>query len=439
MTLLPWLVIAALIAINAFYVAAEFAALAAQRSVLALAAERGDRRAAGLLSILESGTQLDRYIAACQVGITLSSLIAGAYAQASIARELGPILAQHFALQPASALSSAALIVLVVLTALQVVVGELVPKLLALQYAERTALVTYRPMRASVSFYRGLIWLLNGSGFLLLKPFGITAGGHHHVHSPEELELLFAESRRGGALSAETHAQLRRGLRLSGRSVRQLMVPRGQIDAIDAETPASAIVERILASPYSRLPVYRKSIDHVIGAVSTKDLVGLYAVRGEIPPLEKLLRPIPFVSENLSADRLVRFLREARSSKAIVTDEYGGVQGIISIEDVLGQLFGDIRDELKEPEPGVEPLPDGRVRLSGSIPPSRAEPWLGVRWKGRAATLGGHVVDRLGRLPAVGDRVEIDGVEVTVEAMSPTSVRSVVVRPVNSKIGAKAD
>src|SRR5688572_17648989 len=409
------------------YVAAEFSAVAVQRSQLVRLARAGSRRASSLLAVLKDGVALDRYIAACQIGITLSSLVAGAYAQATVAHDLAPMLVALFGLEAEAALSTSAVIVLLALTALQVVLGELVPKSLALPFPERTALAPYLPMRWSVSLYRGFIKLLNGNAALLLKPFGIEPGGHVHVHSPVEIQLLLNESRKGGTLSPEAHARLERGLLLSTRTVRQLMVPRGELVAIEASTPAEEILRAVLESPYSRLPVYRKDLDHLIGTVSTKDVVALYASRGDIPPLEQLLRPIPFVPENLRADRLVRFLQERKSSKAIVVDEFGGVQGIVSIEDVLGELFGDIGDELKAPDAITEPLADGRVRLPGSMSLEEAEPWLGTRWQGNSTTVGGHIVNRLGRLPQAGEHIEVDGVNLTILDMTPTTVGRVLV------------
>lgn len=427
MTIIPWLVIGVLIAVNALYVAAEFSAVAVQRSQLTPLAMVGNRRAEGLLATLEDGAQLERYIAACQIGITLSSLVAGAYGQATIALQLAPWLAGTFGVGAEAAQSSAFVAVLLILTTLQVVLGELVPKSLALQFPERTALLTHLPTRWSASFYRVFIWLLNGSGFLLLKPFGIRPGGHQHVHSPEEIQLLLAESHRGGVLSPEAHRRLQRGLRLSARTVRQMMTSRSELYAIEVKTPAAEVIERILESPYSRVPIYQDTVDHILGAVNTKDVAAAFAIRGEVPPLIQMLRPIPFVPETLGAHRLFRMLQQQHSSKAIVVDEYGGVQGIISIEDVLIQLFGDIGDELKQSEPGPERLADGTVRLPGDMGLDAAEPWLGARWEGPAATVGGHVVARLGRLPAQGERLEIDGLGVTVAEMSPTAVRWLVV------------
>src|SRR5690606_26222441 len=144
----------------------------------------------------------------------------------------------------------------------------------------------------------------------LLKPFGVTPGGHQHVHSPDEIRVLLEESRKGGALTPEAHRRLERGLHLSQRTVRQMMTPRHELHAIEVSTPTQEILQQILQSPYSRLPVYRGTLDAVVGAISTKQVVRLLAVRGELPPLEQLVRPMPFVPETLRAHKLVRFLQE---------------------------------------------------------------------------------------------------------------------------------
>jgi putative hemolysin len=423
------LILILLVAVNALCVAAEFSAVAVQKSQIAPLARAGNSRAAGLLAILGDGAELDRYIAACQIGITLSSLIAGAYGQATIAVAIAPWLEQSFGLATPSARTAASVAVLLSLTVLQVVLGELVPKSLALQFPERLALATYLPMRWSVSIYRGFIWLLNGSGFLLLKPFGVVPGRHPHVHSPEELAILFSESRSGGELSPESHRRLERGLRLSTLRVRQMMTPRSDVYAIEVSTPAAEILKKIIQSPYSRIPVYRGSLDRILGAISTKVAVERFASSGKLPPIEQLLRPIPFVPEALHSHRFIRFLQQERSSKAIVVDEHGGVQGIISVKDVLWQLFGQVGDELAEQGAGVEVLADGSVRLPGSLRRDQVEQWLRTRWEGTATTVGGHVIETLGRLPMAGERVEIGSVSVTITDMTPTTVRWIIARP----------
>lgn len=428
MTLAPWVVIGLLTAFNALYVAAEFAAVAAKRSVLMPLVRQGDRRAATFLSIAGAGASRDRYIAACQIGITLCSLVAGAYAQSTFAYDLSPVLEASFELEAIVAHSIAAIVVLLGLTAVQVLLAELLPKSLALQFPERIALATLTPMRWSISVFKPFVWLLNGAGLLLLKPFGVVPGSQPHVNSPYELGLLFAESRRGGELSPELHRRLQHSLNLSRRTVRQLMVPRNQLDAINAATPEAEILQQVLASSYSRLPVYRDTIDQILGSVHTKDIVATYVRHGEIPALLQLLKPIPFVPASLTADRLVSLLQKERSSKAVVVDEFGGVQGIISVDDLLAELFGELAEERKaDATSNAELLGDGRVKLRGSIRASAAEPWLGEPWEGPAATLGGMLMDKLGRLPVKGEVIELHGAEITVLEVGPTAVISVAV------------
>lgn len=338
-TVLPWLVLLALVAANALYVAAEFAAVAAERPRIAQLAEEGNRRAQKLLPVIEDGVQLDRYIAACQIGITLSSLIAGAYGQATITVALAPRLSDGFDISIEAAASTAAIVVLLVLTMMQVVLGELLPKSLALQFPERTALLTFAPMRWSVTAFRGFIWLLNGSGFLLLRPFGVRPGGHQHVHSPEEIGIMIAESSRGGALSPEMSARLQRGLTLSERTVRDVMIPRDQIVGIEKSSSSDDVLKRVTDTAYSRVVVYDGTIEHVVGTVGVKDIVGHYAERGEVPALATVLRPLARVRASERADALVRVLQEQKTSKAIVVDDEDHVVGFVSIDDVLWELF----------------------------------------------------------------------------------------------------
>lgn len=337
--MLPWLVILALVAANALYVAAEFAAVAAERPRIAQLAEEGNRRAQKLLAIVEDGVLLDRYIAACQIGITLTSLIAGAYGQATLTLALAPVLADWFELSIVTAASTAALVVLLVLTVLQVVLGELLPKSLALQFPERTALLTLAPMRWSVAVFRAFIWLFNGSGFLLLRPFGVRPGGHQHVHSPEEVGLLIAESTRGGSMAPEMSARLQRGLTLSGRTVGDLMIPRDQIFGLERSSPPDEVLRRVIESPYSRVVVYQETLENVVGTVDVKDIVGHYAEHGQVPALATVVRPLASVRAGDRADQLVRVLQEQKTSKAIVVDDAGRVVGFVSIDDALWELF----------------------------------------------------------------------------------------------------
>jgi CBS domain containing-hemolysin-like protein len=377
--------------------------------------------------LLEDRSELDRYIAGCQIGITLSSLVAGAYAQATIGPELATFLASNLSLGESRTEFASVALLLFLLTTAQVLFGELLPKSIALRSPERTALFTYVPTRLSVSAYRGLIALLNGSAMLLLRPFGVTPEGHHHVHSPEELQLLLAESRLAGTIGPELHERLERGLLLAKHSVRQIMTPRGDLVALDIELSTKTLVESALRSPYTRIPVYRKTLDQIVGALHVKDVAAWIATHGEPASLLPLIRRIPFVPETTRATQLVRFLQERGSSKAVVVDEFGAVTGIVTVEDVLYQLFGGIADELKDTDPPPVALANGNLLVPGSIQLSDAEPWLRARWEGTAATVSGHIVERLGRLPVEGETLDIDGVRFTVAQMNPTTVKRIVV------------
>ena len=345
--LLASLVIFFLILLTGLYVAAEFAAVGARRSRLRRLADDGNGFAARILPIVEDPHELDRYIAVSQIGITLSSLILGAYGQAALAPVFAPLIQSLAGLDAQTALSTAAVLVLLVLTVLAMIIGELVPKSLALQDPTRTAIWTVLPMQWSLHLFSWAIKVLNGSGALLLRLLGVPATGHRHVHSPEEIELLIAESRDGGLLEPEEQVRLHRALRLGLRTASQLMVPRERLAAIGLDTPLPEVFKLVSASPFSRLPVFRGGLDDVAGMLHTKDLVAEYVKGIGRRPLSSLLRPIVRVRHDMPADRLLAFLRERRSHQALVLDSNGVVLGLITLEDVVAELLGGVADEFK--------------------------------------------------------------------------------------------
>lgn len=354
--LLAWAIIVLLILLTGFYVAAEFAAVSARRSRLRRLAEDGNPLAARILPLLESPAELDRYIAASQVGITLSSLILGAYGQATIAPRVAPLLERFGGFERAAAESTAAAAVLVFLTILAVILGELVPKSLALQNPTRTALATVLPMQWSLSAFSWSISVLNGSGVLMLRALGVPATGHRHVHSPDEIELLIAESRDGGLLEPEEQVRLHRALRLGLRTAAQLMVPRERLASVDAATPFQQMLRVVSESPFSRLPVYERTPENIIGVLHTKDVVTSFvASRSTSPPL----RPAVKVPGDLAADKLLAFLRLRRTHQAFVTAADGGVIGLVTLEDVVSELLGGVADEFKGVRRRIRP--EGRA------------------------------------------------------------------------------
>jgi CBS domain containing-hemolysin-like protein len=334
-----WAGIAAMILATALYVAAEFAAVGVRRSRVRRLAEDGGRLAQRLLPFVEQPAALDRYVAVSQVGITLSSLVLGAFGQATIAVALAPRLAAAAGLDADSAAYWAATVVLIGLTAAQVLLGELVPKSLALQYPTGVALATVLPMRWSFAVFRPLIWLLNGSANGLLRLLRVPISTHRHLHSPDEIALMIAESRDGGLLEPEEQRRLQRALHLGLRTARDLMVPRDRLTMVEVGTPWPDVVRLVASSPFSRLPVHRGPTSSVIGILRVKDLVHRYLREGDAVALERLVRPIVRVPPDLPADALIALLREKRTHQAAVVDASGAVLGFVSVQDVIGEFL----------------------------------------------------------------------------------------------------
>jgi len=427
MVLVAILVATALILVNAVYVAAEFGAVSVRHSRLRQLADDGNTLARWLLPRLSTPAALDRYISACQIGITISSLGLGAYGQSTLAAALTPQLERLGGLQSIAAQSTAAVIVLLVLTAAQVIFGELVPKLMALQYPTPAALYTLPPIVASLWIYRPFIGWLNGSGLLVLRLLGVPQQAHRHIHSPDEIELLIAESREGGLLEPDEHRRLQRALRLNIRQAKQLMVPRTRMAALEVDTPMEKVIRAVAASPYSRLLVYRGSLDNILGVLHTKDLVRwLVGGRQSDVTLATLSRPISAVHESVTADRVVRQMRERRSHQALVVDEFGGTSGVISLQDVLAEFLGEVGDEFKAAEPVPEEIVDGQMRLPGSMAVVDAAAALDAALETEATTVGGYVTEALGRLPVPGDTVTIDGYSFRVEHVADRAIESVI-------------
>ncbi|HEX2187021.1 MAG TPA: hemolysin family protein, partial [Chloroflexota bacterium] len=405
MTLGPFLVVLLLIAGTALYVAAEFSAVSVRRARIRQKAEQGNALAAGLLPILEDPRRLDRYISGSQVGITITSLVVGAYAQATIAVQVRPFFQRLGGLGEAAAASTATIVVLLVLTALQMLLSELVPKYLALARPTQVALFTVLPMRWSLIAFAPFLKVLNASAAAGLRLFGMAEVGHRHIHSPEEIDLLIAESRDGGMLEPDEHRRLRRALQLGVRPARHLMVPRQRIAAVEISTPVERVIELVAESPYTRLPVYRGDIDHVLGVLHTRDLFTRGLSGTPLSSIEPLIRPILTVPETVTAEQLLARMREHKTHQAVLLDEFGGVSGLVTLDDVLTEVMGEVGDELKGDEPGPETLPDGSVRLPGWLRLDDAEAWIGVYLDGESDTLGGRVTEELGHVPAIGETV----------------------------------
>ena len=424
---LAWIVLFLLILVNAIYVAAEFATVSVRRSRIGQLAEDGNRLAKRLLPIIENPAALDRYIAACQIGITWSSLVVGAFSQATLAASYAYVLAGWRGLDYATAFSITSVIVLVLMTTLQVVLGELVPKSVALQYPSQVAVAMVVPMEVSLRLYSWFLKILNGSGLAILKLFGVSHATHQHVHSPEEIEFLMAESQRGGLIELDEHQRLRKALRLASRPVRQLMVPTRLMVSIPVDAPVETI-RRVLAEHiYTRMPVHDKSPDDIVGILHTKDLIAELARTGVVPPVRSVMRPIVTVSEHASAGNLLDILRNRKAHQALVVGEFG-VRGLVTFGDVLSELLGGISALGRVGQPPPARLDDNSFRVPGLMRVEDAAEWLGVTWRSEAVTLGGLLTRAFGYAPSAGERVTIQGVEFDIEQVAGPTISSVLAR-----------
>ncbi len=347
------LLVTTMVAFNALYVAGEFAAVSARKTRIIQQAEEGNRLARALLPVLKDPGRLDNYIAASQVGITLSSIILGIYGQRTVAPLIEPLLLRlPFIDEQVAAASVAAIFILILFTTLQVIFGELIPKSLAIQYPERVAKTTVYPMNWSANWVlRPLIVFLNGSGALLLKLIGVEhGGGHTHVHSPEEIKLLIQQSYKGGLLDARGQELLTNAFRIRDLTVSEILVPRSEMVAMDVDTPIRQALRFVVESRYTRIPVYRGDPDQILGLVHAKDLFRLYSSGVDEANLEKAVRKVSFVPQSMPLKKAWNLLSEEHHYLALVVDESDKTVGLITQEDLLEELFGELGEEFEEGE-----------------------------------------------------------------------------------------
>jgi putative hemolysin len=421
-------IITLMVLATGFYVAAEFATVSARRTRVSQMAGSGHSLARQLLPIMEDSKALDNYVAACQVGITISSLVLGAYGQNNVAIAITPLLVSLTPLGEATAHTISVTGVLLVLTTLSVILGELFPKSIAIQYPEQVALATVIPMKWSLLIFRPLIWLFNGSSNLILKFFGVhRAQEHSQVYSPAEIELLVTESTEGGLLDADEQQLLRNAFRLRELTARQVMVPRTRLVAAPVESSVSDLLEIISREGYTRIPLYQVTIDDTVGFVHLKDLFRRH-VQGE-QSTEGIVREVTYVPESLPAAQVWNILNKNHQYIAIVFDEYGGTAGLITFEDLIEEVFGELQDEFDQDElPLLTSDTAGRLRLRADLLITDVNEYLGLNLPHEDVdTLGGLVFSELGHLPVVGDEITAGTppVAIRVEAMEALGVSEV--------------
>lgn len=416
-----------LVSINALYVASEFSTVASRKTRIWQMAEEGNPIARWMLAILEDGSALDRYVATSQIGITISSLLLGIYSQDVIAGRLAVLLGNWLGDSAAETTSeaAAAIIVLIFITAFQVILGELLPKSISIQFPEQVSLALAIPMRVSMFVLKPLIWLFNGSGLLLLKLMGREyQGGHAHLHSAEEIEILVTESYEGGLLDDEEKQMLRNAFRLRDLNARQVMVHRTRIVA----APISATVRELLAlaveTGKSRIPIYAGDIDHIQGFVHIKDLFRLFVE--ERDDVATIMREVVHVPEALSVSDVWEKLEAAGQYFGIVFDEFGGTAGLVTLEDLIEEIFGELQDESDDEVALVYVGERGLPRFRWDWLVSDLNEYFELDLPAEEVdTLSGLIISELGQQPVAGDTVTVGGTVIRVEKVDDKGISEV--------------
>lgn len=395
-----------LVLANGFFVAVEFALVKVRPTQLEALAEKGSPGAAQALAMRR---RLDVWLSASQVGITLASLALGWVGEPAFARLIEPWLLQVTPdTEAAHAIARTAGIILAfgLITFLHIVVGEQVPKTIAIVSAERTALALAWPMRLFAVAFFPVIWLLNAGTHGVLKALGLGSAGGEAGESlgEEELKLIFSTSAQSGALEASRAELLERALSMMEKTARQVMVPRSQMKSLDLEAGLDANLTVASAAGHTWLPVVRGSLDRVEGLINVKDL---YAskVQGTLKSIEQVQRPVLFVPENITLEQLLAEFRRRAKQIAIVVDEHGGTSGIVTLSDVVAELVGHVAELGRKVEP-VKRLPGGRLELPGTAQLDDLEHTLEVEFdvdKTQVTTIAGFLMAKLGRVPVVGD------------------------------------
>ena len=403
--MIEFLIILALALANGVFSGTELAMIAARRNRLEQRAEDGDSGATMALKLQEDP---DRFLASVQVGITLISTLSGVFAGAALAEQIAPQLRDLPYVGGAAATGVAQFLVVLLVTYLSLILGELVPKRIALQSAESIAAVMSRPMSLIARLSTPVIWLLSASSSLILRLLGRNNVPEERV-TEEDIKALVREGTEGGLVEPQEQAFIESIFKFSDRAVRHIMTPRREVKMVEAEAELHEVLDELLASGYSRFPVYETNLDQIVGIVHVRDMLLLYRRQGEHAKVREAVAPPVYVPENSRASILLATFRKSRRHMAIVVGELGGIEGVVTLEDVLEEIVGEIDDEFDEvsTEPVVR-RDDGSFLADGSLPIDEVKQLLAVEALPdeetyRYDTLAGLVIALLGQIPATGD------------------------------------
>ncbi len=424
-------VIALLLFSNGFFVAAEFSMVSVRKTRITQLTNEGNLSAKVALEALKD---LDKFIAAVQLGVTISSIGLGWVGEATLVRMVEPLfqfLPANYQLTAAHTISIT--IAFSLITVLHVVIGELMPKSIALQFPERTSLFIALPMKLITKLFNPLICILNGLANFLLRFLRIPPSQTSHLaHSIEELNMLINASYNEGVLNETEKEMLHNVFKFSDLTAKQVMVPRTDMACIPSDITFDELNTLTTESQYTRYPVYEENLDHISGIIHVKDLYGL-SLRKEDFSVEKLLRPVLLVPETITMDNLVREFKKRQGQMAIVIDEFGGTSGLITLEDVLEEIFGEVQDEFDaDEEADIREISEDIYLTNAMMRLDEITEFFEVEIIDEDVdTIGGLVVKVLGRIAEVGDIVEIQNLELNVKEIDGARITKLIITKKN--------
>lgn len=419
------LVVLALVLGNGFFVAAEFAVVTVRKTRLDQLIAEGNRMAG---TVRRAAANPDSYLATTQLGITMASIGLGWYGESTVASIIEPRVGSAAAHSIATALAFA------FITALHIVVGELAPKTIALQQAERVSLIVVRPTQFFMIIFWPFIVFLRAMGRGFIRLLGLRpAGGLALVHSEEELKMLVTASQEAGVLEEDEEQMLHRVFGFADLTAGQVMIPRTEMVAVPITATLGAVCEAVHQLPYPWLPVYRERLDDIAGVVVMTDLCRTIAEPSAPFTLTKFVREALTVPETMKADDLLNEMRRERMHVAIVIDEYGSTAGMVTFEGLMERIVGDLTSEVNPAGKRIRILPDGSALVDGLVLVPDVNDQFGLHIEATAYnTIGGYVLGRLGRRARVGDRIEVEGRTLRVESIDGLRVaRVLITRPRN--------
>jgi len=404
-----------LILLNAFFVAAEFALVRVRESRVLQLEQEGSARAGVVRNVLRD---LDAYLSVCQVGITVASLALGWVGEPAVSALLRPLF-EGLGVGNESLIELISVVLgFAIITYAHLVFGEQAPKYFSIQRAEGTSLWISRPLKIFMFLFRPLVWLVNASTNLILRPWGIRLGEEMEAHSEEELRIMISSSTSSGVLDPHEREYLNNIFDFGDRVAREIMVPRPDIEALPSDAPLDELVERAAFGRYTRYPVYEDDVDHVLGAVHVKDLFRAAKEDGDTFDIKPLIRECLVVPETKRIEEILREFQKRKLQMAIVIDEWGSVEGLITIEDVLEEIVGEIQDEFDEDEASIEPLGDDSYAIDGRIPITEVNQYFNLDLPHEDFdTIGGYILGSLGRPPEAGDVVEAEDTTLRVKSV----------------------